>query len=215
VTVLRRVKDGVQNGNFDASRLTGEARRANDAVMDDLNKRKFLCVAPRLVHYVDNDALFGPVVAERFPSANVDIRAAGNCLAVGCSTAAVFHLMRVVEHGLRALGAHLGVRRMISFKKRGSPDKQYTPLSYSQWEKIINGLHKRVEKRLTKLRPGPAKQRWQEFYPPILLDINAIREAWRNHVMHSRQDYLEQDAEAIRVRVEAIMRTLAQRVREV
>jgi hypothetical protein len=63
----------------------------------------FVAVAPDLEAYIDQDALLGDAVTAKFPDAVVEIRNAGNCLAVGCSTAAVFHLMRVVEFGLRAL----------------------------------------------------------------------------------------------------------------
>lgn len=40
--------------------------------------------------------LFGENVSKNFPSANKDIKEAGNCLALNLNSAAVFHLMRVV-----------------------------------------------------------------------------------------------------------------------
>jgi hypothetical protein len=52
---------------------------------------------------VDNALLFGPKVAAAFPSqeATYEIQETGSCLALGRNTAAVFHLMRVLEKGLR------------------------------------------------------------------------------------------------------------------
>jgi hypothetical protein len=201
------------------STLLNELQSAQGMLISDMWKRRFYLVDEAKTAYLDADAWFGQDVYDRFPSARTDIREAGNCLAKGCHTAAVFHLMRVVEHGLRSLGKHLGVRRLAK-EKRSKVDgsvisRKYTPITYEQWEQILNHLPGRVERRLRKLRPGPVKQRWQEFYSRVLLDITAIRDAWRNHVMHARQDSGEADAEAVRVRVEAIMRTLATRVGEV
>ena len=218
-TTLMHVKQAVSSGRLDAPRLEREAVRAHDALLDDINKLSWVYVEPHFIQYLDQDALFGPKVFERFRSARADIRDGGNCLALGCGSAAVFHLMRVVEHGLRALGKHLGVRRLSKEKKSKTTglviSRKYTPIGYEQWENILNSLPKRVDKRLTKLRPGPAKQKWQAFYSPVLLDINAIREAWRNHIMHARQDATQIEAEGVKFRVEAIMRTLAERIREV
>lgn len=47
---------------------------------------------------------FGNVVAEKFPSVAYDVENSALCLATMRSTAAVFHLMRVVEIGLSILG---------------------------------------------------------------------------------------------------------------
>jgi hypothetical protein len=218
IDTLNRVKGVAQTGKLDAPRLEREAMRAHDALLDGFNKIGWVFVPIHLTKYLHQKALFGDEVAKRFPNAVDDIRAAGNCLAVGCDTAAVFHLMRVVEHGLRAFAKHLGVRRMIH-QKRSSLGivigKRYTPVAYETWDKILNSLPKRVEKRLNRLRPGPTKQQWQGFYSTVLIDINAIREAWRNHVMHTRQDVTPLEAEGIKVRVEGIMHTLAKRLREV
>src|SRR3989337_1503269 len=95
-------------GNLDASALSREANHAREAFVDALERMKYLFIDPTLTEYVDNDSLFGGPVAMAFPSANSDLKSAGNCLAVGCDTAAVFHLMRVAELGLRAFCGHLG-----------------------------------------------------------------------------------------------------------
>ena len=42
-------------------------------------------------------------VNDKFPSAAFDIDEAGKCLAIGRSTAAVFHLMRALETAIRAV----------------------------------------------------------------------------------------------------------------
>ena len=47
---------------------------------------------------------YGPGVVESFSSAVGDMEEAVKCYSRGCSTASVFHLMRVMETGVRALG---------------------------------------------------------------------------------------------------------------
>jgi hypothetical protein len=55
----------------------------------------------------ERDELFGKEVKDSAsPQLNTEIKAAGNCLAADLHTAAVFHLMRVAEHGLHALAIH-------------------------------------------------------------------------------------------------------------
>jgi hypothetical protein len=154
----------------------------------------------------------GPEVINAFPSAGPDIIEAGNCLAAECHTAAVFHLMRVVEWGLRALAASLGVRRIRTSKKPGN--NKYTPISYTEWERILDGLQTAVDAKITKMKRGKAKQDLQEFYYPALQDIRGIRDAWRNHVMHTRAEYGLEDVMAVFSHVKRLMKNLSSRVSE-
>ena len=63
----------------------------------ELKDRKFIKVCDDAESYVDNGKLLGDQVSKAFPSASAELREAGNCLAVECHTAAVFHLMRAVS----------------------------------------------------------------------------------------------------------------------
>jgi len=189
--------------------LSVEVRHAIEAIQADFFKRIFLEVKPEQVSYIDNPLSLGETVRDAFPSAIPDIIQAGNCLAAECHTASVFHLMRTVEWGLRSLGAHLGVRNLKTNKKSRV---KITPLPYSQWEQILDGLQARVDKKLQRLRPGPGKQEQQEFYYPALQDIRGIRDAWRNHLMHTRAEYTPLDAANILSHVDRLMKTLATRV---
>lgn len=196
-----------------ASQLEVECRHIKEMFLHDLAECKYLQVPSGLQGYVDSDALFGFPVAKAFPSARADVKAAGNCLAADCNTAAVFHMMRAVEWALRALGAHLGFRQLRAVKKSGK--RKYVPISHLEWEKIIDQLQVRVDKRVERMRPGKRKQATQEFYYPVLQEVRAIRDAWRNHVMHSRSEYSHEDAMAVKGHVERLMVKLASRVSEV
>jgi hypothetical protein len=181
-------------------------------ILEELRKRKFLLVENTLSQYVDNGGLFGLEVGSAFPSAKTDIEEAGNCLAIGCHTAAVFHLMRTVEWGLRAFCAYLGVRK-VKKGRRG----QLVPLAYAEWERILNqldGQDGRIQKKIDKYKPGPKKQMTQEFCNSVSQEIRAIKDAWRNHVMHTRAHYEREDVEAIMAHVKRLMIRLASRFGE-
>ncbi len=60
-------------------------------------------------YFHDDQQLFGKEVADKFPRLTEDISEAGKCLALSRYTAAVFHLMRVMEITVQMFGKKLGV----------------------------------------------------------------------------------------------------------
>lgn len=137
-----------------------------------------------------------------------DVQDSQDCFAVGKDTAAVFHLMRVAEWGLRALCIHFGLRRIKS-KIKATGKVELTPIEYAVWELLLGQLHAKVRTRILKLKRGSTKQKAQELYYPLLEDVQAFKEAWRNHVMHSRKSYTPEDVLAIASHVRRFMGTLA------
>lgn len=180
----------------------------------EIEEEWFLRVDQRRRAHYDNDVLFGTEVHKAFPSARPDLREAGNCLAADCNTAAVFHLMRAVEWGLRALCVQMGFQKLRTKNKR-TGKVTYRLLAYTEWETILNQLQERVDDKINKVRRGPQKQLYQEFYYPALQDIRGIRDAWRNHTMHTRREYRGPEADAILDHVRRLMVSLASRVAEV
>ena len=215
IQVLNRVRRDTLVMKLDASALSREANRAAMAYVDNLNKATFVFVRPDLGQYVEHEQLFGPEIAAKFASARADIKAAGNCLAVGCHTAAVFHLMRVTELGLRAFCGHLGFDEVVDkYDRTGQSQHEYRPVEYATWEKILGQLQGKVEAKITSFSDRKDKQVAQEFYVPIVQEIWALKEAWRNHVMHVRREYIEEDALAAMAHVKRLMTRLVERVEE-
>lgn len=60
--------------------------------------------------YLNKSDLFGQAVNNKFPSAVDEFKSAGNCIAANLNSAAIFHLMRVVECGLNTLAHSLGIQ---------------------------------------------------------------------------------------------------------
>lgn len=140
----------------------------------------------RSVHLAD-------LVLQPGSSSKVDVEAALTALA------AVFHLMRVVEFGLRALCDDLGVTEI----KKG-------PVEYATWDAILQKLPEHVDKKINAMSRSPKKQAAQAFYFPALKEINGFEDAWRNHIMHSRSAYNSADSLAVFSHVDRFMRSLAE-----
>jgi hypothetical protein len=204
----------ISSGAEDVNALAAEIETIKEAVSVELFMNSFLRIVPERSGFVDQPLLLGEAVASAFPSAVPDIKQAGSCLAAECNTAAVFHLMRAVEWGLRSLCSHFGIRRVRNKFKKSGKKGSYVPIEYLEWERILDELQDRIDKRIQKLKRGPAKQEFQALYYPVLLDIRGIRDAWRNHVMHTRAEYNHEDADAILGHVKRLMATLASRISE-
>ncbi len=199
------------SSDVDLSSISADLRNAYDALMINFWKQNFIRVASDSVKYVNSDCLFGEPVKTAFPSAADDIREAGNCIAVECGTAAVFHLMRAVEWGLRSLCHNLGVLRILK-KKTGKP--KYVPIAWVEWDKMLDAVHDRVDTKILAMASGKRKQGAQECYYPLLRDVRGFKEAFRNHVMHTRAEYTPEDAKAVLDHVQRFMTLLATRVKE-
>jgi hypothetical protein len=135
-------------------------------------------------------------VFDVFPHTKYDATEAFKSYAMGRHTACVFHLMRVVEHGLTSLGSVFGVS-----------------LSHTNWAVAIE----RVE---SKIREMHKDSTWklradckdlQQFYSQCVSHVGIIKDAWRNYTAHAHGKYDEQEALDIMTGVRAFMQKLAER----
>jgi hypothetical protein len=208
-----QTREQVQSGRETPAEIHAFLITIDRSFLEALTGEWFLRVDADLRQYYDQPVLFGPLVHAKFPSARPDIQEAGNCLATERNTAAVFHLMRAVEWALRAMCANLGFTRMRKTKKSGKVS--YQPIEHTEWDKILKQLQARVDAKMVKLTRGAQKQKLQEFYYPAIQDVNGFREAWRNHVMHSRREYNGPDALAVLGHVQRFMVSASEHISEV
>jgi hypothetical protein len=71
-----------------------------------------------------------------------------------------------------------------------------------------------VQGKIDALPPGPEKQELQEFYFPLLSDIRGFKDAFRNHVMHTRKTYTQEAANDVLEQVKRFLTLLAAGVKE-
>jgi hypothetical protein len=168
------------------------------AISQELAERKLVFISPEKVQFLEQEALFGDEVNEAFPSAKAEIKDAGNCLAAELPNAAVFHLMRVAELGLRALAKSV----------KAKPPVQ---IEFATWGQVLAA----VERELDDLKGKTvAKDRKAQFYSGLILEIRAFSHLWRNPVMHARSRYDDQQAQSAFNHVRAFMKKLSERVQE-
>lgn len=140
-------------------------------------------------------------VPNRFPSTTADIEQASQCLALGRSTAAVFHLMRVLEKGLHALGRRLRI--------------PMTPtISYEQWQTICGQIESTIRHKYSLTTKGPRKAADQEFYSGAVALFQHFNAGWRIHVAHSRRSYNKAEAAALYEHVTVFMQHISTRLHE-
>jgi hypothetical protein len=147
----------------------------NLRMADELDKRFFLSVSPEEIEYYRQQSpLFGQEVEDKFPSMSEDISEAGKCLALGRSTACVFHLMRVMEIGLRRVGTAIGVALTAS----------------KNWQNILDEMNKRI-------RAMDQKDEKTKRYASASAHLYNVKLAWRNEVMHPKQTYTAEESKLL------------------
>jgi len=115
--------------------------------------------------------------------------------------AAIFHLMRTAELGLRALARHLKVK----IPKKG--------LEFAQWQQVLTGIESKVDD--IRRKPHSQKKADQiQFYHGALGEFYAFKDVWRNNVMHMLGQYTHDDAAGAYNHVRGFMQRLANRIRE-
>jgi hypothetical protein len=175
-------------------------RRLNEidvTVRREISRSKVFVVNDERARFIEPDEpLFGPDVDLKFPSAAADIEEAGSCLALGRSTAAVFHLMRVMEVGLRALNACIGLSHPTG--------------SDRNWGQMLSAMKKEMDLRAQNGNAG-WKSGDKQLFSELHGSLDAVRSAWRNQTMHIERRYDDDEAEHVFLMVRQFMKRLASR----
>jgi hypothetical protein len=140
-----------------------------------------------------------------FPSKDVrfEIQSGVDCYALGHSTAAIFHLMRVVEYGLRALARE---RKVKLDKKK--------PIEWATWNTILDKLELAQKTIRLKWVAGDKKDAALGFYSGTLAGLHSFKDNYRNMVMHVRKPYDAEDAAKAMRQVRDFMNGISEKVGE-
>lgn len=172
------------------------------AVDGELAYRRFAYVPTDKAKVLDGYSLDWAAVNEQFPKASLDVMSAIECYALDLNTACVFHLMRVAEHGLRALARE----RRVKLPRNKA-------LEWAQWNEVIKAIEKTADDLLNK----PAGQRRNsalQFYRGACGEFEAFKDIYRNDVMHSRTSYNAVEAASATLKVRDFMLRLASKINE-
>jgi hypothetical protein len=172
----------------------------DNTIRREISRTKIFVISDDRIKYIEPDAaLFGPDVDLKFPQTASDIEESGSCLSLGRSTACVFHLMRVMEVGLRALHECLGL-----------PDPTGADRN---WGRMLDAMKKEMEKRAQNGNAG-WKKGDKQLFVELHGSLDAVRSAWRNQTMHIERRYDDEEAEHAFLMVKQFTKKLASRCDE-
>jgi hypothetical protein len=165
--------------NLDNSAASEILHRLNVDIVSELRSITFLRVAADRVKFVYTvtDSMLGEEVDQKFGSAIPDVNEAAHCLVAECPTAAVFHLMRACEVGLRALARD----REVEFRDK--------PIDQKEWGQILPALDSKLkilrETKLDSWSRAEFKEAQIRFYGELIAELRSFNEAWRRHISHA------------------------------
>lgn len=187
--IIDRVLDESKKEGFSVNRM----QHVLDSLTDELDEYWFKPLNKTQAELYDSPSAFGEAVADKFPEADLDISEAAKCLALERPLACMFHLMRIMEIGLR-----------------GFAGKHQIPVSdYANWGSIIKDLKPVIDALPhSSAAEKEAMQQAQEAYA----GFQAVKLAWRNGYVHPRTTVSQGKAESVYRYIHAFMGALASHV---
>lgn len=184
-----------------------ETKKITPADMDNISKRVidelgvchfFQITSEKQEYYTMGDNAFGKPVIQAFPSGAYEIDEAAKCFSLGRSTAAIFHLMRLLELSIRAIAKCLSIPDPINGKNKN-------------WGNILKEIKAEIE---TRNQSKTWQLNDQQFFADAYASLIAVKDAWRNTTMHVEKKYTDEEAEHIFVIVRAFIQKIACRMDE-
>lgn len=192
--------------HFNAHKLTITYALTSNSIEDiavtlrrELSLIKTFCVSPAKELYFQVDfGTFGHNFEIAFPSSVFEIDEAGKCHALGRSTASVFHLMRAMEIGIKAIARSLGIPDPVKGNDRN-------------WGNMLAKIKTEMDRRA-------AGAQWQNddknLFAGAYVSLDAVRVAWRNTTMHVENKYTDEESEHIFIATRGFMKRLSDRMDE-
>lgn len=179
---------------YERARACAEA--IENTLKAELEQRLTIQVAPQYQDYLLRPLRSWVNLRDAFPDTANDVGHGGACYALEQPTACVFHLMRVAEHGVRALHSSLGITKDVE---------------KCTWGDILTPCE-------DELRKPPAQRvaEWsthEAFFREVVLNLRALQKAVRDPTMHVRKTYEMGEALAIYTATQAFMLHAAHRLK--
>jgi len=180
---------------FDCSALQRASQIMATTIEDELSTHEFFMMDSSEAKAWGRKNLYGDVVSDAFPSTDCELEEETKCYAVGRFTAAVFHLMRVADIGLCAFARSI-----------------HADPANKSWETVLKRMQDKLDEN-SAAKP-PDWKSTEQYYSDLMAHFRSIKNAWRNYTMHGSERYSKDKAEEVFVNVRALMRGLAERVKE-
>jgi hypothetical protein len=193
------VPQPIGHDDWDSARIEKHVLTLTERMADECETKNFLYVPSERVRFYKEPTKDWGDVPNRFGSTVFDVEESGKSFACERYTAAVFHVMRVLEAGLKALGSSLR-------------DPMFLQSTNRSWDTIL----KKCWKELDPQNPSRAPT-WQadpDFFNGVTGYLQNVKDAWRNPTMHVGQKYTEEETERIVVSARIFMAHLATKLHE-
>ena len=172
-----------------------------ERLIDECGNTAFVALsAKEKQYYLPSEPIFGSEVNAKFPKEGAfEIDEAAKCLGLARPTASVFHLMRTMEVGIKALSRCLNISDPIKPLERN-------------WGKMLEKIRDEIKRRW----PNTADRVHGDgqFFESLYGLLEGVKNPWRNATMHVENKYTDDEAEHIFFAVRAFMRKLASRCDE-
>jgi len=154
--------------------LRNRLREVKETIIQELSNINFLRVTDDMETYLDKKSPFGQEVSTAFPGSVEDIVEAHNCFAWGTYTAAMFHLGRAMESGVKRLAKRMSIK-----------------IQRDDWQAYLSAMNDKISKMPFKTPKDKAKRAPFAEAAAYLLHF---KEAWRNQTMHPKKTYTREQA---------------------
>jgi hypothetical protein len=179
------------NGSLNIGKLRDLYKDLHGRLQDELDDRHFLSLSvDEAKNYWQNKSLLEPDVAAKFsPSLLEDLEEAGSCLAVERATAAVFHLMRVMEAAVGTFASKHNVKITNDL----------------DWGTILAAIKPAIE-GLPKT--NETEKALKDQHSEVFSLLYHVKQAWRNPTMHPKRTYTPEQAKEIFAAVKSYLTCL-------
>ena len=144
--------------------------------------------------YLTPERVIGEALESAFPDAVKDAHDGIRCFVLDQWTASVFHFMRVLEHGIRYMSTLVQI-----------PTDN---IALESWKNALDQIEKKI-RDMEQLPRTEQKIQNLKFLSEAAINFRYFKDAWRNHVSHSRAHYDTRDAQRVMNHVLDFMQQLA------
>ena len=177
--ISNRLKESPQS--FTIKSIGNVLSEIESRFADQLSDMQMFCLSENESIYLQraDELIERPGFATLFPQASFEVEESAKCYLYGRYTASVFHAMRVLEYGIRALSMRLNVEDVLKPSDR-------------KWGSIL----KTIASRIDELWPRNKAEGSEEAvkFRALHATLDAVKHPWRNSTMHVDTIYTPDDA---------------------
>ncbi|MDR3472183.1 MAG: hypothetical protein P4M09_10895 [Devosia sp.] len=188
---LRISLKALEKPGYSYARFQDEFGKLDTMLKDELSSVSVYSLESAEAALYEADAApFGEKVEAAFPDAAWDLCEGGRCLATGCWTACIFHLMRGVEDALSVLATKLGATVVNSDGERLA------------WGIVLSN----VKSRIDQMPKGSQRDEWYKVHSLF----HALNRAFRTKSAHPGTKYGRDEATRAFQATKAFLEELAE-----